>query len=444
MNIRKVLVVLSVLLFSAAAFAQAKTNRVPPQYNIFDIGIVQGSDTASQGFRISPGNVAVGRSLRSGGSQAFSWTLNGGISGLSNFGAMPYCVSNAANDAGTVVGTCATTVFGSGRLPVIWVNGVASQLPLPSGETIGDANAVNSSGVAVGSADGGSTQGAVIYSGGTGTWLSQTTNTGCFFRTAFDINNSGRVVGFGVDPNNAARNVGMVYDIGSQSAFEVGSLSGGNGALAFGISNAGHVVGSSMMNQGAGTPFIWTEAGGMTAIPLATGTSQGSARGVNSAGWAVGTDSSAFAIPFLYDGTQTYRLADIIPSGTGWDLSTNTSSAALGISEDNVIVGTGVFNGAPHAFAMVPVKPITVSGRVTTSSGTGIRNVIVVISGGDLAAPVQAMSTGFGYFKFDLWQGVKSATTYNVTVNSKRFTFTPSTQTLTAVNDVSDVNFVAD
>ena len=86
-------------------------------------------------------------------------------------------------------------------------------------------------------------------------------------------------------------------------AFEVGALPGMNGALAFGVSNTGYVVGSSMQNQGPGMPFIWSDQGGMVAIPLATGTSEGSARAVNSAGWVVGDDSSAFSIPFLYDGT---------------------------------------------------------------------------------------------------------------------------------------------
>ena len=150
----------------------------------------------------------------------------------------------------------------------------------------------------------------------------------------------------GIDPNNAARNVGIVYDIGAGSAFEVGALPGFNGALAFGVGNGGHVVGSSMLNQGSGLPFIWSDAGGIVPIPLAAGTSQGSARAVNSAGWVVGQDSSAFSIPFLYDGTTTYRLADLIPAGTGWDLSTNTSSSALGISDNDIIVGTGVYNGA--------------------------------------------------------------------------------------------------
>ena len=341
-----------------------------PQYQIYDIGVVDVGDTASQGFGVSHAGVAVGRSLHTGGSQAFSWTLNGGLVGLPNLAGRSYAVSNSANDSGSVVGTAATTAFGSGRLPVIWQNGVVSQLPLPVGETLGDANSVNASTVAVGSVNGGSLQRGVIYSGGSATIITQTTSNGSYFVTAFGINDSGRVVGQGIDPQNAARNVGIVYDIGQNMAFEVGALPGFNGALAFAVSNTGYVVGSSMLNQGSGLPFIWSDQGGMVAIPLATGTSQGSARAVNSAGWVVGNDSSAFSIPFLYDGTNTYRLADLIPPNSGWDLSMNTSSSALGISEDGVIVGTGVHNGQTHAYAMVPVAPSPTPSPTATATAT--------------------------------------------------------------------------
>src|SRR6266480_1152243 len=338
---------LSVAIISAAI-------ATTPQYQIYDIGVIEVGDDASQGFGVSHGGIAVGRSIRTGGSQALTWTLNSGIVGLPNLAGRSHAVSNSANDNGVVVGTAATTLFGTSRLPVIWQNGAVSQLPLPPGETLGDANSVNASSVAVGSVDAGTLQRGVIYSGGSATIITQTTPTGCFFVTAFGINDSGRVVGQGIDPNNAARNVGIVYDIGQNMAFEVGALPGFNGALAFGVSNTGYVVGSSMLNQGSGLPFIWSDQGGMVAIPLATGTSQGSARAVNSAGWVVGNDSSAFSIPFLYDGTNTYRLADLIPPNSGWDLSMNTSSSALGISEDRIIVGTGVHNGETHAYAMVP------------------------------------------------------------------------------------------
>jgi hypothetical protein len=342
----------------------------PPQYQIFDIGVVQAGDEFSQGFGVSPGGIAVGRSLNNSGSEAFSWTLNGGIVGLPNLAGRSFSVSNSANDVGAIVGTAATTPFGSDRLPVIWQNGGVSQLPLPTGETLGDANSVNATNVAVGSVDAGTNQRGVIYSGGSATIITQTTTNGSFFLTAFGVNDSGRVVGQGIDPQNAARNVGIVYDIGQSQAFEVGALPGFNGALNFGVSNSGFVVGSSMQNQGSGLPFIWSEANGMVAIPLAPDTSEGEAQGVNSAGWVVGTDGGQFAVPFLYDGTNTYRVQDLIPANSGWDLSMNTSSSAIAISENNIIVGTGVHNGDTHAYAMVPVSPTPTPTPTATPSAT--------------------------------------------------------------------------
>ena len=365
-NVRSIAI--AAVLLCAAGFAAALA--ATPQYHIYDIGVVDSGDTASQGFGVSRAGIAVGRSLHTGGSQAFTWTLNGGLVGLPNLAGRNYAVSNSANDTGSVVGTAATTAFGSGRLPVIWQNGVVSQLPLPVGETLGDANSVNASTVAVGSVNGGSLQRGVIYSGGSATIITQTTSNGSYFVTAFGINDSGRIVGQGIDPTNAARNVGIVYDIGQNMAFEVGALPGMNGALAFGVSNTGYVVGSSMLNQGSGLPFIWSDQGGIVAIPLATGTSQGSARAVNSAGWVVGNDSSAFSIPFLYDGMATYRLADLIPPNSGWDLSMNTSSSALGISENGIIVGTGVHNGETHAYAMVPASPTPTPTPTPTATAT--------------------------------------------------------------------------
>jgi uncharacterized membrane protein len=398
-------------------------------------------DDASQGFRVSEGGVAVGRSVRSGGAQAFSWTQAGGIVGLPILSGRTFCVSNGANDNGLIAGTCANTLFGTSRLPVIWQNGAVSQLPLPGGETLGDANDVNSSGVVVGSVDSGSFQQAVFYSGDSGTVITQTTSTGCFFNTAFGVNDSGRIIGTGIDPNNAARNVGMVFDIGQSSATEVGALNGANGALAFGISNAGHVVGSSMMNQGSGLPFIWTEGGGIVEIPLPSGTSQGSARGVNSNGWAVGTASSAFAIPFLYTGSATFRLADLIPSGTGWDLATNTSSSALGISDNGIIVGTGVLNGNVRAYAMVPVAGASVGGRILTAGGGGIANALVTISGGNLPAPITAQTGQFGWYNFT---GLQAGATFTVTVRAKRHQFTQTTRMVTPSGSISNIDFTAE
>lgn len=412
-----------------------------PQYQIYDIGVVQMGDSFSQAFGISPGGVAVGRSIGSTTAAGFTWTQGGGIAGLPNLAGRTYCVSNSANDANGVVGTCSTTLFGSNRLPVIWQNGVVSQLPLPAGETFGDANHVNASGVAVGSINAGISQRGVIYSGGVATPITQTTSGGSYFLTAFGINDSGRIVGQGIDPNNAARNVGIAYDIGSMSAFEVPALSGDNGALAFGVSNTGYVVGASMFNQGSGRPFFWSSGGGTVEIPLAVGTSQGSARAVNSAGWAVGTDSSAFAIPWVWNGTTTYRLQDLIPANSGWDLSTNTSSSAMGISDSNVIVGTGIYNGLTHAYAMVPLVNVSVSGRILTSGGAGIRNSWVTVSGGDLGSPVLAQTGSFGYFVFT---GLHTGQTYTISASSKRFVIAQPSRNVTPTANVTGFDFTAD
>lgn len=375
--------------FLAALSAGNTVQGALPQYSIIDIGVVSPTDGASQGFRVSPNGIATGRSVGSP-TRAFSWTQLGGIQGLPNLAspARNFGVGNGVNDAGVVVGTGSTTAFGSSPLPLMWSGGVVSQLPLPAGQTLGRANDVNGANVAVGSVNAGSLEAGVVYSGGTATVITALTPAGCFLRTAYGINDGGRICGFGIDPNNAARNVGFLYELATNTASEVGALPGMNGAIAFDVSPAGHVVGSSMLNQGSGLPFIWTPGGGMQPIPLPAGTSQGSARGVNSSGWAVGTASSAFAIPFVFDGTSTYALADLLPPGSGWDLSTNTSSSALGISEAGIIVGTGIHNGATHAYAMIPMDtvPVALEDFVASGVDAGIELRWQFSSASDVAA----------------------------------------------------------
>lgn len=335
------------LVLAAAGSAVAGT----AQYTIIDMGIVNAGDAASQAFRVSSGGIATGRSFGNP-TQAFTWTQSGGQVGLPNLAGRDFSVGNSVNDSGVVVGTGSTTPFGSAPLPLIWQNGMVSQLPMPAGFDAGRANDINASGMIVGSVGGGINETAYISNGVTSTAITATSPEGFFFQTAFSINDSGRVVGVGLDPNNAAVTTAMVYDSMTGTAFAVPALPGDSTALAFDVSNAGHVVGSSGFN---GMPFIWSDSEGTTAIPLPLGASTGSARGVNSAGMVVGNAGGTFAVPFFYDGVETHRIQDLIDPASGWDLSMNTSSSALGISEDGIIVGTGIFNGETRAYALVPV-----------------------------------------------------------------------------------------
>src|SRR6516162_8237000 len=115
-NIRFIAITTALLWVATVPAATATT----PQYQIYDIGVIDSGDTVSQGFGVPHAGIAVGRSIRTDGSQAFIWTLDYGIIGLSNLAGRSFAVSNSANNSGIVVGTAATTLFGSDRLPVIW------------------------------------------------------------------------------------------------------------------------------------------------------------------------------------------------------------------------------------------------------------------------------------------------------------------------------------
>ena len=323
-----------------------------PQYTITDLGVIAPGD-AVQGTGVSDGGVAFGRTL--GSNQAFYWTEGTGMVALDNEASHPYGVANGANDSGLVVGIGTTTSFGSGAVPLMWQNGVVSQLDMVPGSGVGRAYAVNASGMIVGSNGGGVDERAVYWTGGTLNQITATTTNGTYMTTAYGVTDTGLVVGQGINPNALANNVALVYDTNTGVLTEIPSLAGDNGGIAFGASANGYVVGSSSYNQSNGLPVIWSETEGTVEIGLPTGASMGSARDANSSGWAVGTASGLYALPFLYDGADTYLLQDLIGDNTGWDISTNTFSSALGIAEDGSIVGTGLVNGEIRAYKMTLV-----------------------------------------------------------------------------------------
>jgi uncharacterized membrane protein len=340
----------------AIVFSSPAAQAAPPHYRIIDLGAgPDGSD--SQAFGVSPhGLTAVGRDFTDTGVPAYVWTRATGNVDLPNLDSRVYAQANAVNAKGLIVGTSTTTVFGSGALPVMWLDGLITPYKLPNGQDVGRAVSVNVHGVAAGSVGGDlQERGALFRHSGTEV-IDETTTDGKYMAYATGITDSGLVAGGGIDPNNAAVNVGLVYDTTTQVMTDIGSLPDGNGAIAFGISNAGYVVGSSMFDQGSGTPFIWSARKGMVAIPLPPKTSEGSAYAVNDSGWAVGNGGGLYSVPFLYIAGKTFALAKLIPQGSGWDLDHNTSSSALAITNRGTIVGTAVHNGATHGYAMVLVK----------------------------------------------------------------------------------------
>jgi hypothetical protein len=98
---------------------------------------------------------------------------------------------------------------------------------------------------------------------------------------------------------------------------------------------------------------------------------------------------------------------------------------------------TGFWNFAPLA---PTAAGVSVSGRVLTANGQGIRNAVVTLT--SAGGETRAVSTGsFGYFVFEQ---VRVGETYTLSVVSVRFVFSRPSVLLTVVEDVSEMNFVSD
>jgi uncharacterized membrane protein len=348
-----------------------------PRYNIVDIGAIPVGAVLPNS--ISPGGVVTGYAIDPnfpGFSSSFFWSQSGGVVNLPNLTGYPSSRGNGSNNSGVVVGE-SSTGWTNNRVPVIWHGSFAMPLPLPAGYSTGSAYAVNDAGNAVGTVGPGGAQLGAVFSGRTASVITQLTSDGSYLVVASGINDAGRIVGGGVNPITG-RGVGYVLDTRTNTAFSVGTLPGHDTASLSKVSNRGHVVGASWQSQDFRTslPVIWTDTGGLVAIPLVSGTIGGGASGVNSSGWVVGTDISPNVlgyldrIPFLYDGKTTYRLADLIPADSGWNLLTGFNTFGTGISDNGIIVGSGYLNnGEIHAFAMIPVpEPGSTIGLVTVNA----------------------------------------------------------------------------
>jgi Carboxypeptidase regulatory-like domain len=89
---------------------------------------------------------------------------------------------------------------------------------------------------------------------------------------------------------------------------------------------------------------------------------------------------------------------------------------------------------APSAAAI----PVSVSGRVTTSTGRGVSNARVFITDSSGNARM-TITSPFGYYSFD---NVAAGATYTIMVSAKLYLFT--SQMLQVNDNLSNVNFVAE
>ncbi len=122
-----------------------------------------------------------------------------------------------------------------------------------------------------------------------------------------------------------------------------------------------------------------------------------------------------------------------IPNGsTFWirwtDFNVTNSDDGLAVDDFSLTAS------APTAAA------VSVSGSVRTAKGLPVRNASVTIFGGDLSGPVTVATGSFGVYSFN---GLRAGQTYFVTVSAGRYTFQEPVRTVIPMDNVDDLDFVA-
>ena len=172
---------------------------------------------------------------------------------------------------------------------------------------------------------------------------------------------------------------------------------------------------------------------------------------VGFAAWQSGTPPrDANSIAGVH-GEGPFNVANMFVSANDLHLQTAGNNPAVNSGTD---VGVSIdfdgqarpFNGVPDIGAdEVQTAPTAaeaaIAGRVVTAEGRGIRNVRVIVSGGDLASPVSAVTGSFGYYRVE---GLRAGQTYIVSVGGKRYRFETHTRVVSLGEDALDVDFVGE
>jgi hypothetical protein len=103
-------------------------------------------------------------------------------------------------------------------------------------------------------------------------------------------------------------------------------------------------------------------------------------------------------------------------------------------------VASASISGWGIQFLVPTAAPVSITGRVSTSTGRGIGNATITVAGGGLTEPRRAYTSSFGYYRVE---GLTPGVSYIVTVNAKRYIFPQPTRVYQLVDSVADANFIA-
>ncbi len=266
--------------------------------------------------------------------------------------------ASALNDAGEAAGVSETP---TAAIATMFSGGNALSIST-LGSSVSLANAINNSGKIAGwnsySSNPNFDPQAFLYSNGN----MKNINSPSLFPSgteAYGINNAGEVVGTGYlspsDFHAFLYSGGKMKDLGPSGAFQ---------ATAYAINTSGQIVGTYALNSGASGTFLYTN-GTMTTLPNPAGSRGGFGVAINDSGEIVGT---------LYPsegGSHAAKFSD----GAWTDLGNFTGAQGSGANAINTagqIVGTAIF---PPIYK--PFRPGKHVSFISTSSGLVNLNTLI-------------------------------------------------------------------
>lgn len=210
---------------------------------------------------------------------------------------------------------------------------------LPGGTSYAHASAINNAGTVIGDAD----ARAVIWRNGQMQTLPQLPTLSSSI--AIDISETGVVVGSGRTSQYTSQ--AWRWSNGQLTQLSSGSA---RGAGATGVNDVGSAIGFVDLGGNLDQAARW-DGDTLTLLDHLSGTNSAIAYGINNAGLVVG---SAFAVDgshaTLWEGTTAFDLTQRLSNGQGWELR-----QALDINSKGQIVGWGSYQGRYVSFLLTPV-----------------------------------------------------------------------------------------
>jgi probable HAF family extracellular repeat protein len=205
---------------------------------------------------------------------------------------------------------------------------------------------------------------------------------------AMAINNTGQIAGGN----------GHAFLMGAGSLQDLGTLGGGSWSAAYGLNDAGEVVGSAMLSTGHFAGFTWTAQTGMIALGTLGG-ADSHATSVNDLGQAAG--SAALA--------SGYQHAVIYSQGQTLDLGSlgGANSYAYSINDSGVAVGYTDVSGSgdTHAFVYQSGVMIDLNSLIPPDSGWELLAAYGINSSGEIVGSGRYLGHG-AMFRLDAAPGI--------------------------------------